>query len=400
MEMGIQQCADAQTEVAAANYPEIRLRYVNKTHAPVPLDRLNGSAWMVCTPTNIGNGTWGGFSASAYYFGRELHTQLKVPVGLIQSAWGGTIIEPWTTPEGFRMVPKLKDLSEWTDKANGEYRGAITNYLDIISAWDKSARKALAENGPLPPPPPVIDCAVKNQEQPTALYNAMIAPWVPYAIRGAVWYQGESNNIKHDGMLYYEKMKALIGGWRKAFGEDNLCFYFVQIAPYRYGNCKPTDLAELWAAQLEAAKLPGAGMAHTQDIGDVKDIHPKNKQDVGRRLARLALSRTYAQKFVDDCGPQFKSMYVDGSAIRVKFDYAVSGLASRDGKPLTCFEIAGADNKFVPAEVALSSSDEVAVRSAQVSSPVQVRFGWSDTAEPNLMNREKLPAATFFAPAK
>ena len=395
MEMGIGACADGQAEIASANAPEIRLRYLNHSISPVPLTRIDGSPWMACTPQNITKGIWSGFSGSAYYFGQELHKQLKVPVGLIQCAWGGSLIEPWTTPDGFRVVPMLKDLSASVDKANNDYPGLVSNYLEVVSAWEKLAREAQANHSPLPQPP-AFNLPI-GSETPTAIYNAMIAPWIPYAIRGAIWYQGESNCMRHDGMLYRDKMEALIQGWRKAWGEGDFPFYFAQIAPFRYGGLEPQELAKLWEAQQAALGIPKTGMAHTQDIGNIKDIHPTNKQDVGKRLARLALSRTYGQKFADDAGPSFKSLSINGDAVAIKFNNAKSGLQSRDGQPLTCFEIAGADDQFVPAEAEIAG-DSVLVKSANVASPAQVRFAWSDTSEPNLMNGEKLPAAAFRTP--
>jgi sialate O-acetylesterase len=326
MEWGIQLVNNAQEEIAAADYPAIRLRYVNKVKSPKPLTAITGSAWMVCSPPNIVNGTQQGFSAVAYFFGRELNEKLNVPVGLIQSAWGATRIEPWTPPHG-------------------------------------------------------------------DLYNAMIHPWAGFPIRGAVWYQGESNCIRGDGLLYAEKMNALIAGWRKAWGAGEFPFYFVQLAPFIYKE-SPDHLPALWEAQTAALAIPNTGMAIINDIGNVRDIHPRNKQDVGKRLARLALARTYRARIADDSGPLFKRVVPTGNRIRIEFSHVSSGLASRDQKPLTHFEVAGADGKFVPAEAQIAGRTVVA-RSALVPAPKYVRFAWRQDAVPNLMNGDGLPAAAF-----
>ena len=407
MQWGVAGAANGAAEITAANHPLLRLRYSNLVLSPVPLARINGSPWKVCTPKNLGQGTHANsFSATAYYFGRDLQADLKVPVGVVQSAWGGTLIEPWTTPDGFRSQPALKAQSAWLDKANADYQASLKQCLETLPAWEKAARSALEDGAPLPVPPPVPVHPIGNNAQPTALYNAMIAPWIGFPVRGAIWYQGESNHIQHDGPLYADRMAALVGGWRKAWGrtEADFPFYAVQIAPFRYGGCQPQELGNFWEAQQAAAqKIPNSGLAHTQDIGNPGNIHPMNKQEVGRRLARLALSRTYGAKtqggtpIRDDCGPEFQSLEAKGGALTVKFDHAKSGLASRDGKPLTHFEIAGDDDVFAPAEAKISGNT-VTLQSAKVPAPTQVRFAWSDTAEPNLMNGDKLPAASFAAP--
>jgi sialate O-acetylesterase len=217
----------------------------------------------------------------------------------------------------------------------------------------------------------------------------MIAPLVPYGIRGALWYQGESNN--GEGMLYAEKMKALINGWRKLWNDETMPFNFVQIAPYRYNS---TGLPFLWEAQLAASKIPGVGMALTMDISDIKDIHPKNKQEVGRRLALIALTRTYGVEGLVHGGPVYKSMRTEGGKARISFDGVAGGLKSRDGKELNHFTVAGADKKFVPAK-AVIEGNEVVVSADGVSEITAVRFGWHELAEPNLANKEGLPAYPF-----
>jgi len=222
----------------------------------------------------------------------------------------------------------------------------------------------------------------------------MIHPLVPFALRGAIWYQGESN--VGEGMLYAERMKALVGGWRQVWGDNDLAFYFVQIAPYTYKG-KSVAVAELWEAQAAAQAIPNSGMVVINDIGDLKDIHPANKQEVGRRLALWALAKTYGQKGVVYTGPSFKAMSVEGDKMRLTFDNVGGGLASRDGKPLSWFEIVDAEEGgFVKADARIDGST-VVLSVPGVKRPAAVRFGWDMLAEPNLMNAEGLPAGAFRA---
>ena len=222
----------------------------------------------------------------------------------------------------------------------------------------------------------------------------MVYPLVPYAIRGAIWYQGESN--LQDGMLYHEKMKALINGWREVWGQGDFPFYFVQLAPFNYGGWSrsPFFLPQIWEAQAATLSVPNTGMAVTTDIGNLKDIHPRNKQEVGRRLALWALAKTYGREDVTYSGPLYKSMEVEGNAIRLNFDFVGSGLMVQNEMPLTWFEIAGEDKQFVEAKATIDGNT-IVVSNDTIANPVAVRFGWHQTAEPNLVNKEGLPASPF-----
>ncbi|HWB06550.1 MAG TPA: sialate O-acetylesterase [Verrucomicrobiales bacterium] len=348
MQWDVNASMNAKEEIPAANYPNIRLFNVPLVSSPVKKDDLKAS-WEACSPKSVPK-----FSAVLYFMGRQLHKELNVPMGLIADSWGGSRIEPWTPIEGFDLVPSQQENA-----------------------------KKLRENGP-------------NIEHGSGklhgLYNAMIHPIVPFAIRGAVWYQGESNN--GEGMLYLDRMKALIGGWRAVWKQGDFPFYHVQIAPFTYGG-SPTALAELWEAQTESAKqIPHTGMAVINDIGNLKDIHPQNKQEAGRRLALIALAKDYGRKDLVYSGPAYASHAVEGNKVRVKFEHTGSGLVSRDGKPLSWFEVAGADGKFVTAEAAIDGKD-VVVSAASVMEPKAVRFAFNQLAEPNLMNKEGLPAGSF-----
>jgi sialate O-acetylesterase len=360
MQFPLKACNNATKEIAESTHLDIRLFTVPMKASAQPLDDIN-AYWQECTPYSAP-----GFSGVAYFFGRSLHEQLGVPVGLINTSWGGTRIEPWTPPVGFTSVP------------------AVTSILTNLQK-DEAAKK------------PATNKKKNKYDQgqgiPTRLYNGMINPIVPFAIRGAIWYQGESNN--GEGMLYFEKMKALINGWRSVWNEGDFAFYYVQLAPFQYGKpgSDPTPLPKIWEAQTAALSIPDTGMVVTNDIGNIKDIHPKDKQDVGKRLALWALAKNYGKQIVYS-GPLYKSMSIEGSNIRVKFDHVGGGLSARDGKPLTWFTIAGEDKKFVDATAKIDG-DSIVVSASEVTKPAAVRFAWSQIAQPNLSNIEGLPASAF-----
>ena len=285
----------------------------------------------------IVNATWkvcapetvAGFSATLYHFGAKLQEELDIPIGLINASWGGSPIEPWTIHEG---------------RSGG-------------------------------------------------MYNGLIAPLVPFPVRGFTWYQGETNVLQKNGLSYLDKMRNLVGGWRTAWGDDTLPFYFVQIAPWD-GRYEADELPKLWEAQAAALSIPHTGMAVTTDLVDnIKDIHPKNKRDVGHRLARWALAKTYGRKDLVYSGPLFKAATIEGDRLRLSFAHA-AGLKARDGKPLTEFEIAGEDGSFVPATATIDG-EGVIVSSPAVPAPKAARFGWRSVAQPNLVNGAGLPASPF-----
>ncbi len=399
MEFGLGQVENAKAEIAAANQPGIRLLLVKRNWTPLPQDDLEGT-WKPCTPDSVVQGGWDGFSAVGYFFGRELNEKLGVTVGLIESDWGGTRIESWTPPAGFAAVPALKDEYERIeigDPRTEIHRQHLQQTLDQFDQWLVSARQAMNSQEPVPPVPDYPDelRAPHDLQQATALYNGMIHPLEPFPLRGAIWYQGEAN--ESEGMRYASRMQALVAGWRSRWGEGDFPFYFVQIAPFNYGD-NPKTLAELWEAQTAAANtIPKAGMAVVNDIGNLTNIHPTDKKDVGHRLALLALARTYGSNEVVDSGPTFKSMTVEGHAIHVAFDHVGGGLVSRDGKPLDWFEIIDADEGgFVRADARIDG-DSVVLTAPGVEHPVAMRFAWSGLASPNLMNQAGLPAGAFRA---
>jgi sialate O-acetylesterase len=363
MEWRLKGALNAKEEIEAAKHPLIRLFDVQgHTISPLPKDTCRGS-WQVCASSSAQS-----FSAVGYFFGRRLQQELKIPIGLVGSNWGGTRIEPWTSPAGFRGVPELKEIA------------------DKVDAYDESTKL--------------------GNRSPSAIYNAMIHPLAPFAMRGAIWYQGESNG--NEGESYYHKTRALVEGWRKLFNPD-LAFLWVQLADFK----KPTDnpaggdgWARLREAQRKALTIPHTGMAVIIDIGAANNIHPKNKQDVGWRLSQWALHQTYGKKSLVPSGPLYGSYKVEGSAIRVSFDNIGSGLIVgekkgleptrhvTDGK-LARFAIAGADKKWHWADAIIDGRD-VIVKSAEVASPVAVRYAFSmNPAGANLYNKEGIPASPF-----
>lgn len=386
MEWPVRASKDSGAEIAAANYPLIRLFNIPHKASGLLVPDVEAE-WHPTTPETIPN-----FSAVAYAFGRKLYNTLDVPIGLINTSWGGTRIEPWTPPVGFDSVPALESISNDIQDIHAKYRAELPERMAQIEAWIAATREAL-ETGEVITPMPDNRHPLTHYARPTGLYNGMVHPLVLFAMRGAIWYQGESN--LRDGMLYHEKMKALINGWRAVWNQGDFPFYFVQLAPFTYGGgASPYFLPEIWEAQTATLALANTGMAVTTDIGNLRDIHPRNKQEVGRRLALWALAKTYGREDITYSGPLYKSMAVDRNTIRLNFNSIGSGLMARDDEPLTWFEIAGEDKNFVKADATIEG-DTIVVSSDAVAQPVAARFGWHQTAEPNLTNKEGLPASPF-----
>jgi len=403
MEWAMNAIKNSAQEIGSANTPLIRHAKIGHVTADLPQDNV-GSQWQVCSP-----GTAGGFTAVGYFFARKLHNELKVPIGLIGSNWGGTRVEPWTPPVGFRSVPELADIAKRVDATLPQTIGgqaAYMQYLGQVESWLPKARTAVnhGENPAPCPQPPRIGA---SHQDPTRIYNAMIHPLVPYAIRGAIWYQGESNG--GEGISYYHKKKALIGGWRRLWKQGDFPFYLVQLANFQQPNDNPAGgdgWAKLREAQRQCLTIPNVGMAVITDIGEARDIHPRNKQDVGLRLALWALAKDYGQKDLVYSGPLYKSHAVEGKTIRVQFDSAGSGLmvgrkkglaptAEDVGGKLKRFAIAGADKAWHWAD-AVIDGNSVVLSSGNVAAPVAARYAFSMNPEgANLYNREGLPASPF-----
>jgi sialate O-acetylesterase len=531
MEMGIGNVDNAQQEIASANYPNIRLFTVQKTIATSPQTTVVGN-WQVCTPTNVASGGWNGFSAVAYFFGRELYKKTGVPIGLIHTSWGGTVAEAWTSAEALKGMPDFApavaqleasrvdpkvgeanlakrmeawyrkndpvsadgvgwsaivvDISSWrtmslpglwesaglpnydgvvwfrkelelspdlagkpamlhlgtiddqdTTWVNGVQVGGMNKYdavrdykvpagllkpghnvitvrvldtgvgggingkpeqmsLDIPgqSTISLAGPWNYKESVPLSKTQPVPQLIQNNPNVTTVLYNGMIAPVIPYGIKGAIWYQGESNAGR--AYQYRTLLPTMIGDWRSRWGEGNFPFFIVQLANFQPTKAQPAEdaWAELREAQaMTAATVKNSAIASAIDIGDAVDIHPKNKQEVGRRLALDALATVYRQK-VEYSGPTYKSMAKEENAIRLTFSHVGGGLMARTGDKLTGFEIAGPDRHFVWADARIDG-DTIVVSSPDVPNPTAVRYGWAINPVVNLYNKAGLPANPF-----
>ena len=536
MEMGIRMCDNGNEEVAAAKYPEIRLFTVPKRTSLEPEATLKPAysmqaKWLVCTPENAGAEGWGGFSAVGYFFGRDLHKSVNVPIGLIHSSWGGTIAEAWTSMEGLKTIDDFKDRIATFEAQVARMKGSEANYEKDMADWwtsndpgikagwakadvdtsdwksmegqpqiwekcglpnfdgivwfrkvvelpetwagveatlnlamiddlDNTYVNGVAVGGmdnwqlqrtyklpkgtlkagrnvitataldtggdggfhgkadamnlsapgqasiplsgtwqyktatPLAATKPVPRKLDDNPNQTTILYNAMIAPLLPYAIKGAIWYQGESN--AGEPMVYRRLLPAMITDWRKRFGVGDFPFLIVQLANFMEAQRTPMQ-QDGWALIRESQyvisrDVPNCGLAAATDIGDARDIHPRNKQEVGRRLSLIARARTYGEKIVCS-GPVYKSMEIKGGEIVLKFDNVAGGLAAR-GDKLMGFAIAGSDKKFVYADARIAG-DTVVISAADVPSPAMACYGWANNPVCNLYNKEGLPAVPF-----
>ena len=346
-------------DVQQATQPMIRLCEVPKVLALEEQDNVSAS-WKVCSPNSVLN-----FSAVGYFFGSRLHKELNVPIGLVSTNWGGSSAEAWTSEEVL-------------GKQFPEFKPAYSKYPAQLQEGGATYQ---GKNKP----------KWLNQRSPSACYNSMIKPLQPLSCRGVIWYQGESN-VKTPEQ-YQTLFPAMIQDWRDRWGQGDLPFYFVQIAPFNY-KTNPMSAAFLREAQGMALSMPNTGMAVTMDVGNPTNIHPKVKKPVADRLALLALKHTYGKSKLVASGPVYSQQKIKGKKIRLSFTEIGGGLASRDGQPLTHFTIAGSDRNFVPAK-AVIDGDTIVVQSPQVSNPKAVRFGWGSADMPNLMNKEGLPASSF-----
>ena len=382
MQWPVRLSKDADREIPEARFPKIRLITVKRLAAGTAQADFEG-LWAPCTPQRAKD-----FSAVAYFFGREVHRLVEVPVGLINTSFGGTPAEAWTSRAGLEAEATLVPLLSRYDRQVREYDPALARaqYEVAMARWRQQGGKGRKRRPRLLPPPG------ERPHSCSTLFNAMVAPLVPYAVRGVIWYQGESNAGR--AYQYRTLFPALIRDWRTQWNAE-LPFYFVQLANFRARDPQPGDSAwaELREAQLMTLRsLPRTGMAVAIDIGDARDIHPRNKQDVGRRLAAWALKHDYGLDIVPS-GPLYASMEHKGGSIQLRFDHA-RGLAARGGGALEGFAVAGEDRRFVWAEARIEGPT-VVVHSPSVASPVAVRYGWANNPACNLVNGVDLPAAPF-----
>jgi len=382
MEFRMREVLNSAAEMAGTDRPQIRLFHVKNKVGLYPFDDVAAEPWTTCTPESVRE-----FSAVAYFFGRHLEEKLGVPIGLIEASWGGTPAETWTSQRALAADASLMPVyAEWAQMNDGAARHQLER-AKVLERWHSDVERAKAEGKEPPgfPWEPNID----NSWMPSGLFNAMIAPLTRLPIRGVIWYQGESNASGERAPLYARLFETMIQDWRHAWGESDLPFLFVQLANFKAEGAKWPELRE---AQRQTLALANTGMAVTIDIGTSDDIHPKNKQDVGLRLALAARAIAYGEK-IEYSGPMFQQAVPEGNALRVRFSHTGTGLVARGGR-LTGFEISGADGKFVPADAVIEGAT-VVVSSRAVAQPVQVRYGWKDDPRCNLYNVDGLPASPF-----
>jgi len=390
MAMNVRGAMNAEQEAAAADYPQIRMATLARKTAREPKADCELKEWVVCSPQTVP-----AFSATAYYFGRHVHRDLGVPVGLINASWGGTCVEAWTSKKALQRIPSGRELFEQYMGRIEAYDPGATKaaYEKQLEAWPARVKTA-KEAGRKPPrkPSPPVDPA-DDQNHPSNLYNSMIAPLVPYAIRGTIWYQGERNsNAVKDAYDYRFELPALITDWRDAWGRGDFPFLFVQLP--NFGGKQPDALALNRESMLHTMQtVPNTGMAVTIDVGDTKDIHPKNKQAVGERLGIAAMKLAYGADIVP-FGPIFRSMTVTGSQAVLTFDHVGDGLEARHGD-LREFVMAGEDRTFVVASADVTGPDTVTVSADGIEQPVAVRYAWTSDPKCNLFSKGGLPATPF-----
>lgn len=380
MGFSLREARDAQQEIAGANLPAVRLLNIKQRFADYPHGDLTVTTpWSICTPDSAA-----GFSAVAFFFAREIAQREHVPIGVIQSAWGGTPAEAWTSMSALSRDASLMPVfSAWAAMVEAEPQ---TLLVEAREREEIKQRAGAVENENLRVPwHPVF-----NAWAPGALYNGMIAPLTHFPIRGVIWYQGESNTDARRYPVYGRLFQTLIQDWRTDWSEGDFPFLFVQIANYR------TDADSHWPevreAQREALALVNTAMVVTIDVGDPKNIHPVDKQDVGHRLALAARAMVYGEH-IEDSGPLYRSMSREGHSLRLYFDHADGGLVT-EGKQLEGFEIAGPDGKFVPAAAQIDGTT-VVLSSPAIPLPAQARYGWSDDPACSLFNKAGLPASPF-----
>jgi len=399
---------NAAAEIAAATFPLIRHVRIEQTVATSPAASVKTSGWIAASPATVGS-----FTAVGYFFARDLFQKLGVPVGLIHSSWGGTPVESWMSPAAIASAPGFAIINDrWTQNL-ATYPASKAKFDADLATWkarEASARAATPPPAPTPAkaskkpaaltplaaflkdnPRPRAPRGAGDSWTPAGLFNGMINPLLPYALRGAIWYQGESNADR--AAEYHAQFSAMITAWRAHFGQGDFPFYWVSLANYKNaGDQTARTYAFLREAQTQTLALPNTGQALAIDIGNPDDIHPTNKQDVGRRLALLAKNRVYGITAADT-GPTFVAAVREGAALRVTFTHAGDGLVAHD-RPAQSLEIAGADRVFRPATAKIVR-DTLLVSAPDVREPVAVRYAWANAPLANLYNGSGLPAVPF-----
>ncbi len=405
MEMGLGGC-DAPDDIRSADLPLVRSFGVDYHFAATPQDDVKGR-WTVCSPQ-----TAPGLTAVGFYFARRVHQETGVPIGLLRSCVGGTNIELWMSQDTLMNTQALAPYGKLMRESLTTYQHDLSAALPAVEEWAAKCREEQKAGRllPLPPAIPEFPFGEKgHRPRCVTLHNGMIAPLVPFALRGVLWYQGENNaGTAADGLQYVEKKRALLADWRKWFGAPDLPFYFVQLAAWQKPSDDPAG-GDGWAhireAQRQCLCLEHTGMAVATDVGDAADIHPKNKEDVGERLARWALVNEYGKK-LEVSGPLFRELKIENAKARVVFDHVGAGLmiGRKDGrKPaaevadgkLARFAIAGSDRKWLWADARIDGNTVVCTH-PDVPKPVAVRYAFTmNPVGANLYNRDGLPASPF-----
>ena len=370
MQWAVRQSDNADVEAAAATFSQIRFFSVPRKTSAVPVEDVDAK-WVVCTPETVRE-----FSAVLYFFGRQLHRDLKVPMGLIHSSWGGTPIASWISGPSLVSNARLEPLLTFWENIILQYPANQSRYQLALKRWEAGGSQGARPAAPMGP---------GNAHEPTSLYNGMIAPLAKYTIKGALWYQGETEAGRAQGHVYGDALMTLVQDWRKAFGQGDFPFYWVQLA--NYGNAaKNGHWMRVQEGQVKATALRNTGVVVINDIGNPTDIHPTNKQDVGWRLAMLAQDR--------GASPLYRQFTREGAAMRIWFDHAGTELRVRGGGSLTGFQIAGSDGKYVAATAVIEGTT-VVVSSPDVTNPLSVRYAWDYNPAANLINALGLPASIF-----
>ena len=392
MQMWMKSVRDLEQEKAAAKFPQLRMFTVKRHETVTPQQDCEGE-WVLCSPETVET-----FSATAYFFGRELHQKLGVPVGLIAASVGATPIETWTSLEKQEERKELAPVfQQWAEKLRTPYDAvkAQEQYEKQYGAWKTNSAKRVAEGKPAgyAPQKPVPPREDKNY--PANLFNGMIAPIIPYAIRGGIWYQGENSGREGFAQLYEFQLPLLIADWRERWGQGAFPFAWVQLANYRSYTNTPSPVS-YWAmvrdGMLKSLAVTNTGMAVAIDIGEADNIHPKNKQEVGRRLGLWARAQVYGEK-ISFSGPLPAGHKISGNEIILSFKHTEGGLMAKDGE-LRGFVIAGANKEWHWAKARIFGK-QVIVSSDEVKQPVAVRYAWADNPNCNLYNGAGLPTSPF-----
>ena len=380
MQWSVNQVFDSDLESMSANYPNIRIVSVPQVGTQENQDDFNGQ-WDICTPDTVGQ-----FSAVGYLFGRQLHQTLGVPIGLIDNAWGGSSAEAWVARDVLEADERFEAvIAEW------EKTEATFDFDKAMAAWKEKAAAAKEAGKPAPRAPRNV---LAGQHRPGNLWAGVLNPIIGYGIRGTIWYQGESNAGR--AYQYDDLFGLMITEWRKAWGQGDFPFYWVQLADFRDEVSEPgdSDWAELREAQSNTLALPNTGQAVIYDVGEGRDIHPRDKLTVARRLARIALARDYGIS-VPYLSPSFKEMTIKGNKAVLTFQDVGSTLYTFDVREARGFAVAGADKKWHFATGSLLGKDQIIVTSDSVDNPVAVRYAWANNPAANLMSREGLPVIPF-----